>query len=97
MNQRKIFFSGITTALIGAALGLIFATLFDPPYESKHYRHIQRIYIIVGGAGGFLYGSSISAVKQLKEIQEARDEKILAERQQQQAGTQTNHHSSAEG
>ncbi len=83
MNQRKILFSGITVALLGAALGLVLSTLFDPPYTSKHYRHIRRIYVIAGGAGGFLYGASVSAVQQLKELQEARDKRIKSARQPQ--------------
>ena len=80
MNQRKILFSGLMIALFGAALGLVLANLFDPPYTSKHYRKIERIYVIVGGAGGFLYGASISAVSQLKDLQEERDKKIIAAR-----------------
>ena len=67
--------------VIGVGLGLVLATLFDPPYESRHYRHIRRIYLIVGGAGGFIYGASISTVEQLKELQEKRDQEIIASRQ----------------
>jgi hypothetical protein len=83
MNKRRVFFSGLVMGLVGVGLGLVLATLFDPPYESKHYRHIQRIYLIVGGAGGFIYGASISAVQQLKEIQEQRDQQIIASRRPQ--------------
>jgi len=97
MNKRKILFAGITIAIFGAALGLVLANLFEPPYTSKHYRRIERLYVIIGGAGGFLYGASVCTVKQLKEIQDAREEKIIAARRQKELDSQINQNPSIEG
>ncbi len=80
MKKRKILVSGLVMAVVGSGLGFVLAALFDPPYTSRHYRNIRRVYVIVGGAGGFLYGASISTVKQLKDQQDQRDRDIIAAR-----------------
>lgn len=78
MNKRRIFWTGIIVSGIGAGLGLVLATLFSTPYTSKPYRNLERIYIIVGAAGGLILGSSQEAVRQLKEERDA--EELLRQR-----------------
>lgn len=64
--MEKIFFAGIITALIGAGLGFVIAKLAEPPYTSKYYRNLDRVYVIVCGTGGLLFGMSQEALRQLK-------------------------------
>ena len=66
---------------IGAALGLVLVHLAKTPYTSKHYRSLQRVYIIIGATGGFLYGASVSAVGQLEDLQKQQDQLLLDQQQ----------------
>ncbi len=60
--------------LVGIGLGAILATLLPTPYRSGWYLQQRPGYMAIGAAGGFLFGISIEALRELKE-QRDREEK----------------------
>ncbi len=71
MNRKLILFSGIVTALAGAAIGLAAAEmgkgdLRQLRYESQVYADVQKYYIIVGATLGFAVGAGQECVRELK-------------------------------
>jgi zinc transporter ZupT len=74
MNSKLLLFSGVVTAVIGAGLGLILATLLPTPYRGGLYHDQKPGFTLIGAAGGFLFGVSTEALRQLKE-QRDREEK----------------------
>jgi hypothetical protein len=64
MNRKRIIFSGIVTALLGAGIGWIVGrALFPSPY----YRSLGVKYAVVGAVGGSLLGLAQESVRQLKQ------------------------------
>jgi zinc transporter ZupT len=74
MNTKLLLFSGVVTMVIGAFLGLILATLLPTPYRGGIYLDQKPGFMLVGAAGGFLFGVSIEALRELKEERD-REEK----------------------
>ncbi|OKH39999.1 hypothetical protein NIES2119_03360 [[Phormidium ambiguum] IAM M-71] len=66
MNFRLIVFSSLTTALIGATIGLAVGGLYSPRFSSQIYRNIHRNYALVGGLGGLVIGGCQEVIRQLK-------------------------------
>lgn len=67
MNQRKIWFAGIVTAVIGTGIGLVLARIVHSPYNSKPYQNLERTYMIICGTGGLIVGTTQEALRQLQE------------------------------
>ena len=64
MNRKRIIFSGIVTALLGAGIGWIVGrSLFPSPY----YRSLGVKYAVVGATAGSLLGCAQETVRQLKQ------------------------------
>lgn len=74
MNRKLLLFSGLITMVIGTGLGFILATLLPTPYRSGVYLDQKSGFMLVGATGGFLFGVSIEALRELKE-QRDREEK----------------------
>lgn len=75
MNGKRILFSAIVIAVIGAVLGFILAKMKSHFYS---YRTIQSSYLqqTIGGATiGLLVGAALESVKELKKQQD-REEKL---------------------
>jgi hypothetical protein len=66
MNWRRMLFGGLTMTVVGLGLGLILGKIVKSPYTSSAYQNLERIYIGVGGAGGFIFGWSGEGLRQLK-------------------------------
>ncbi|TVQ12923.1 MAG: hypothetical protein EA368_03105 [Leptolyngbya sp. DLM2.Bin27] len=66
MNWRRMLFGGLTMTVVGLGLGLVLGKIVKSPYTSSVYQHVERIYIGVGGAGGFIFGWSGEGLRQLK-------------------------------
>lgn len=67
MNRKLLLFSGLVTTVIGTSLGLILATLLPTPYQGGIYREQKAGFVLLGATGGFLFGVSIEALRELKE------------------------------
>lgn len=67
MNRKLLLFSGLITMLIGTGIGAILASLLPTPYQSGWYPDQRPGYMLIGGVGGFLFGVSIEALRELKE------------------------------
>ncbi|UIE39068.1 hypothetical protein [Leptodesmis sichuanensis] len=74
MNSKLLLFSGLIMMLVGTGLGAILATLLPTPYRSGWYLEQRPGYMAIGAAGGFLFGVSMEALRELKE-QRDREEK----------------------
>lgn len=74
MNHKLLLFSGIITMLVGTGLGFILATLMQTPFSTGLYRDQKSGFMIIGAVGGFLFGVSMEALRELKE-QRDREEK----------------------
>ena len=48
-----MIYTGLVNTAIGIGLGLVLAKIVETPYTSPVYRHLDRVYMVVGGAGGF--------------------------------------------
>ncbi|ERN42550.1 hypothetical protein KR51_00008720 [Rubidibacter lacunae KORDI 51-2] len=83
MNSKRILFSGLMTALIGFFLLIFLYKVATPPYKSQVYQRLQRVYGIVGAAGGFVFGMSQEALRQMKKQQ---DEEERARARNQEEG-----------
>jgi hypothetical protein len=70
MNYKKIIFSGIITALLGAGIGWVIGRASPSPYTAEIYRGLDRKYLVVGSTIGLLFGCSQEALRQLKQQQE---------------------------
>lgn len=70
MNYKLLFFSGMMTMAIGLGLGLILAVLLPTPFRSGVYRDQKPGYMLIGATGGFLFGVSMEALRELKEQQD---------------------------
>ncbi len=67
MNWRRMFYTGLVNTVVGIGLGLVLGKLVESPYTSPAYRNLDRIYMTVGGVGGFAIGWSWEGLRQLKE------------------------------
>jgi hypothetical protein len=67
MNPKLLLFSGIVSMVIGTGLGFILATLLPTPYRGGIYIGQKPGFMLVGAIGGFLFGVSIEALRELKE------------------------------
>jgi len=74
MNRKLLLFSGFVTMLIGTGLGLVLATLMQTPFKTGLYRDQKPGFIIGGAVGGFLFGVSIEALRELKEQRDREDQ-----------------------
>jgi hypothetical protein len=66
MNWRRMLFGGLMMTMVGLGLGLVLGKIVKSPYTSATYRHVERIYLGVGGVGGFIFGWSGEGLRQLK-------------------------------
>lgn len=67
MNWRRMVYTGLVNTVVGIGLGLVLGRLVASPYTSPAYRNLDRIYIAMGGVGGFALGWSWEGLRQLKE------------------------------
>ena len=67
MNWRRMFYTGLVNTVVGIGLGLVLGKLVESPYTSPAYRNLDRIYMTIGGVGGFAIGWSWEGLRQLKE------------------------------
>lgn len=67
MNRKLLLLSGLVTMVIGTGLGAILADLMPTPYRSGLYLNQKPGYMKIGAIGGFLFGASIEALRELKE------------------------------
>lgn len=67
MNRKLLLFSGIVTMTIGVILGLILAELMPTPYRSGLYQNQKPGFMLLGATGGFLFGVSMEALRELKQ------------------------------
>jgi Na+-transporting NADH:ubiquinone oxidoreductase subunit NqrD len=75
MNRKLLLFSGFVTMLIGTGLGAILATLLPTPYRGGIYLDQRPGYMLIGATGGFLFGVSIEAMRELKEQRDRKEER----------------------
>jgi len=73
MNRKLLFFSGLVTMVIGLGLGSILATLLPTPYRGGIYIDQKPGFMLIGATGGFLFGVSIEALRELKEQRDRED------------------------
>ncbi len=66
MNWRRMVYGGLVNTVLGIGLGFILYGLAGTPYTSRHYENLRRVYVVVGGAGGFVVGWSWEGLRQLK-------------------------------
>ena len=66
MNWRRMVYGGLVNTVLGIGLGVILYGLAGTPYTSRHYENLRRVYVVVGGAGGFVVGWSWEGLRQLK-------------------------------
>lgn len=67
MNRRLLLFSGLIMMAIGTGLGAILATLLPTPYRGGIYLDQKPGFMLIGATGGFLFGVSMEALRELKE------------------------------
>ncbi len=84
MNRKLIGFSGLFTALIGAAVGLAAAELAENQYASPIYQNMHRKYAIGGAVLGLLVGAGQESVRQLKEQRDREEAAYQRQRAAQQ-------------
>jgi hypothetical protein len=78
MNWRRMVYTGLINTVIGVGIGFILFGLAAPPYTSRPYQNLRRVYMAVGGMGGFVVGWSWEGLRQLKDRRD-REEAELAE------------------
>ncbi len=78
MNWRRMLYTGLVNILIGVGIGYVLANIAKSPYTSRAYQNLDRIYMTVGGVGGFLVGGSWEGLRQLKEKRD-REERQLSQ------------------
>ena len=67
MNRRRMLYAGRVKILSGVGVGLVLANIVKSPFTSRPYRHLERTYMVIGGAGGFIIGASLEGLRQLKD------------------------------
>lgn len=67
MNYKKIVFSGIITALLGAGIGWVIGRALPSPYTAEIYRGLDRKYLVIGSTIGLIFGCSQETLRQLKQ------------------------------
>ncbi|MDX2228216.1 MAG: hypothetical protein NW220_01170 [Leptolyngbyaceae cyanobacterium bins.349] len=67
MNYKLLLFSGFMTMAIGLGLGLILTALLPTPFRGGVYQDQKSGYMVIGATGGFLFGVSVEALRELKE------------------------------
>lgn len=67
MDLKRLFFSSLICAGIGAVFGLAITQIAPPPYQSDDYISLTRRYPLIGAIAGLFGGGIISAVQQLNE------------------------------
>jgi hypothetical protein len=70
MNSKRIIFSGIITALLGAGIGWVIGRALPSPYTAEIYRSLERKYAFAGATLGLIFGCSQEALRQLKQQSE---------------------------
>jgi hypothetical protein len=80
MNWRRMVYAGLVNTVLGIGLGVILYGLAGTPYTSRSYQNLRRLYVVVGGAGGFVVGWSWEGLRQLK-VKRDREEAALAQSQ----------------
>jgi hypothetical protein len=76
MNYRKILFSAIITAMVGAVISLAALQIGNkdfnqPKYQSQAYKELREHYIHIGTILGFILGAGQECVRQLKSKRES--------------------------
>ncbi len=71
MNYKKIIFSGIITALLGAGIGWVIGRALPSPYTAEIYRGLDRKYLAIGSTLGLIFGCSQETLRQLKQQSES--------------------------
>ena len=74
MNWRRMIYTGLVNTAIGVGIGFVLVNLAAPPYTSRPYQNLERVYMIVGGVGGFFVGWSWEGLRQLKEKRDREEE-----------------------
>ncbi len=74
MNIRRILFSALVTAGIGAVVGLGVAHIVTPRYQSQFYQTLPRRYPLFGAGTGFIYGACLEAIRQQKAQRDREEE-----------------------
>ncbi len=67
MNWRRMVYTGLVNTVVGLGLGLVLGKMVQSPYTSPAYQRLGRVYLVVGGVGGFMVGWSWEGLRQLKE------------------------------
>ncbi|MBF1999622.1 MAG: hypothetical protein IGS38_02750 [Synechococcales cyanobacterium M58_A2018_015] len=67
MDLKRLLFSALVCAGVGAVFGLAAAQISPSPYQSQNYINLTHRYPWIGAAAGFCGGGIISAVQQLNE------------------------------
>jgi hypothetical protein len=73
-----MFYTGLVNTAIGIGIGFVLFGLAAPPYTSRPYQNLRRVYMAVGGVGGFVVGWSWEGLRQLKDRRD-REEAQLSE------------------
>ena len=81
MNWRRMFYGGLVNTVLGVGLGVVLYGLAATPYTSRPYQNLRRVYVVVGGVGGFVVGWSWEGLRQLK-VKRDREEAALAQTKQ---------------
>lgn len=74
MNLKRIAFSGLITAGVGAIVAVAIAQIAPPPYQSKRYQQLVRFYPMYGALAGLVSGACVDTVLQLKREYERKGE-----------------------
>ncbi|MEM8603668.1 MAG: hypothetical protein AAGF24_07510 [Cyanobacteria bacterium P01_H01_bin.121] len=77
MNRKRIFYAGIIVALLGLGLGHVLYNAFKPPYQSRPYQRLGRVYVLVTATGGFFFGMSQEALRQMKRERDREEQQRL--------------------
>lgn len=67
MDLKRLFFSALVCAGVGAVFGLAVDQIAPSPYQSESYSTLTHRYPLIGAIAGFFGGGVISAVQQLNE------------------------------
>jgi hypothetical protein len=70
MNGKLILFSAIIMAVIGAIIGMGWAEMRSYAYYYRSSSSLRRNYVIVGTGIGFLIGTGLESVRELKKQQD---------------------------
>ncbi|MEM6716506.1 MAG: hypothetical protein AAGD09_27140 [Cyanobacteria bacterium P01_F01_bin.56] len=84
MNWRRMFYAGLVNTILGVGLGVVLYGLAATPYTSRHYQNLRRVYVVVGGAGGFVMGWSWEGLRQLKEKRDREEAELTQSAQSEE-------------